>query len=86
MIAGQVEGCGCLHLRLPLVHVLWEPDCVTCVPCSPLLLPDPRDPENKTCDRCRRHVPGVVMGMVQTPAVVVMFGLCEDCRRREVAA
>jgi hypothetical protein len=86
MIAGQVDGCGCSHLRLPLVHALWEPGCVTCVPCSRLLATDPREPEDKTCDRCRRRAPGLVIGMVQTPAVVVVFGLCDDCRRREMAA
>jgi hypothetical protein len=86
LIAGEVGACGCPHLRLPMVHAMWRPECVTCLPCRGLLATDSADPEDKTCDRCRRRAPGLVLGMVRTPAVVVIFGLCDECRRREVAA
>jgi hypothetical protein len=82
MIEGRVRGCGCTHVALPLVHVLWRPWCVTCLPCSRLL----EDATDYTCDRCGRTAPKIVLGIVKTPAVIVGFGLCEDCQLKEVAA
>lgn len=80
------EGTLCRHLAVGygVANIAaWAPGhgyCSTCVVDD--LLPMPKDtPEEHTCDACRRYLPGRVTGAVfQLGSVLLLYGVCVDCR------
>lgn len=84
LMNGTITGC-CPHITIPMVAVLWRPDCIVCKACLRDVKPADDDPENNTCDRCGDVAEGVKPLMVPTPAVWIIGGLCSDCMRKERA-
>lgn len=87
---------GCMHTRTgqksatPLIAPLWD-RAVWCSTCAPASRPPIGSIADRTCDRCG-HVCAVTLGDKIYPAavlagmVLVVFGLCRDCLRRETAS
>ncbi|WP_026549549.1 hypothetical protein [Arthrobacter sp. Br18] len=87
--AGDVHHCG--HLALinqPVIAALWDPHLVVCEACEPLRLRLTGDADN-ACDRCGHIDPrGVYPGGVRFTRpggqiLVVLFGFCDTCARKE---
>lgn len=77
---GALAVRSCVHAAAGpcvLYAVAWRPQHVTCLPCAPLLAPDPV--EDTTCDRCRRRVDHLHAGLVHAGPVLFGYGLCTPC-------
>lgn len=84
-LTSQFKACPHLRVGVPAVVALWAPDRVVCVPRCARTLRLTGDAD-RTCDRC-----GTVADRVHpeiaapSPGLVVVFGLCPACHRREGA-
>ena len=87
----------CAHLTNTAgdgIYALWKPDKIRCGDCSTEALLDPADPEEHTCDRCRRRVEKIVPVLMPPsesaealagvlPQTVLALGLCHNCMALE---
>ncbi len=81
--AGQVAHCGHVEPGAVGALVLWRDDLVCCGGCAEWLRLT-GDPD-RTCDRCDAVVPLIHPTSVTAgPTLIVGFGLCPDCHRKEV--
>ncbi|PKW25412.1 hypothetical protein [Phycicoccus duodecadis] len=67
------------------ITALWLPEVMVCTSCAvdALRLPAAAD---LTCDRCSAPDPKTRAVAVDEQGVIVTFGLCPDCYRREMPA
>ena len=87
----------CAHLTNTAgdgIYALWKPDKIRCGDCSTEALLDPADPEEHTCDRCRRRIEKIVPVLMPPsesaealagvlPQTVLALGLCHNCMALE---
>lgn len=82
----QVSTCGHLTSTRPGIVALWARDRVVCEDCAPELRLT-GDADN-TCDRCAVVVDkGTTIHahvMAPLPCLLLVYGLCPACHRREV--
>lgn len=81
---GRVEVCGHRTPGVPPILALWAPDAAWCVRCAGAAL-RLEGPENYQCDRCGVHADPIRVCTIAGRRVVVVFGLCAVCHRKEVA-
>lgn len=80
---GERRVCDHLLAGMPAVAPLWS-NAIHCAGCPDAELP--RGVEDRRCDRC-----GVVGDVIHpevvapSPVLLVVFGLCPGCHRKEVA-
>jgi hypothetical protein len=74
-------GSSCGHYTPKIVTALWKPKLV-CGNCTPELVV--HDPENHCCDRCRTVADEITVLIIDLGWLLVVLGLCHDCRDREV--
>lgn len=81
--AAQIAHCEHLRGGGPSFAALWAPDRIVCVHCVPeLRLTGDAD---RTCDRCGAIATGVHPVVVAaSETLLVSFGLCRFCFRREM--
>lgn len=78
---GTFTTCG--HRRKNYTAVLWAPDRLVCGDCAPsLTLTGDAD---HTCDRCAEVHERIHLHVCIYGGVLVAYGLCGACHRREVA-
>lgn len=86
---------GCKHTRtgrnvaVPVIAPLWDRSLWCAVCASAARLPN-GSPPDRQCDRCGRIcAPAlgdpIYPGSVQVGILLVVFGLCRDCHRKEAA-
>ena len=86
VVAGQVDFCPHLGVGSSVYMALWRPDIAVCRTCWPRLWSGMRGtPDDAQCDRCGGHdrhgkING---GLLVLGAVILTFGLCDDCAARE---
>lgn len=87
-INGRLSVCGHVTIRRlgtsPGIVPLWAPDTLWCVTCAPAAL-RLVGAANYECDRCGAHADPIQVCTIAGRYAVVVFGLCDECQRREVA-
>lgn len=81
-VNGTMISCG--HGDYGFLTVeLWQPDRAWCEACFPSAkLPDDWD-EAHCCDRCHRSTERIRSLACDLGGLILVFGLCPDCRDRE---
>ncbi|HMM96714.1 hypothetical protein [Phycicoccus sp.] len=84
--AGQMLGCREVFAPTPdtlLVVALWMPEVMVCRSCAPEILKTAAA-SDLTCDRCATCDRDTRSVAILEQGVVVAFGLCPGCYRREI--
>jgi hypothetical protein len=86
VLAGRVEFCAHLGVGSSVYMAAWRPDLAMCRECSPQLWDGLRGTsDDARCDRCGQVVADgrINGGLLVLGAVLLTFGLCDECAARE---